>query len=283
MSKVLNLFKPAICITSGEQSENHVDMSINGNGLAERGSGIDEHSKPKPIEHNFKNRRKARQDNNNTIVYESVRAGDLNTFDKNINRIEFERVLNDLELTKPEFVSKCKDDKSFAKLASRTISINASRQGTKDEQEQIDTCIITSQQCGIFITNLTVTELRPTKDGSIVSKKEMKIKQVQKDCCLKSFDAKISGKISGFIAAKVAYGTGGHQDNVFEEMDTIAEWWKKYKSGSEEILIILIDTDLITKITTLKEKYSNVNNVKVFNHIEFQHYMISKYYIDESI
>lgn len=242
-----------------------------------------EHSKPKPIEQNFKNIRTVRQTNNNKIVYESLREGDTKRLYKNINHKEYKRTLEDLELTEADFISKCKDDNLFAKLASRTICKNASRQGSKDEIEQLKICNITSQKCGISIKNLTATDFRPTKDGSIVSNDEMKIKQIQKDCCLKSFDAKISGKISGFIAAKVAYGIGGHQDNVFEEMDTIAEWWKKYKSESEEILIILIDTDLITKFTTLKEKYSNVNNVKVFNHIEFQHYMISTYYIDESI
>lgn len=241
-----------------------------------------EHSKPKPIEQNFKDIRTVRQINNNKIVYESLRKGELKTFYKNVNLKEYKRTLEDLELTEAEFVLKCKDDNLFAKLASRTISKNASRQGSKDETEQLKTCNITSHKCGILIKNLTSTELRPTKDGSIVSNDEMKIKQIQKDYCLKSFDAKISGNISGFIAAKVAYGSGGHQDNVFEEMDTIAEWWTKYKSESEEILIILIDTDLITKITALKKKYSNVNNVKVFNHIEFQHYMINTYYIDES-
>lgn len=171
----------------------------------------------------------------------------------------------------------------FAKLSSRTISKNASRQCSKDETEQLRTCNITAKKCGLVINNLTAAEFRPTKDGSIVSKNEMKIKKIQKDCCLKSFDGKISGKFDGFIAAKVAYGSGGHQDNVFEEMDTIAEWWKNYKSETGEILIVLIDTDLITKITRIKEKYRNVKNIMVFNHIEFQQYMISTYYTDESM
>ena len=242
-----------------------------------------EHSKPKPIEQNFKDIRLVRQTNNNKIVYESLQESDIKTLYKNINPKEYKRTLEDLQLTEEDFLSKCKDDNLFAKLASRTISKNASRQGSKDEIEQLRTCNITSQKCGVSIKNLTVTEVRPTKDGYIVSNDEMKIKQIQKDCCLKSFDAKISGKISGFIAAKVAYGSGGHQDNVFEEMDILAEWWKKYKSESEEILIILIDTDLIKKYTTLKEKFSNINNVRVFNHIEFQEYVINTYYIDESI
>ena len=242
-----------------------------------------EHSKPKPIKLNFKNIRAVRQTNNNNIVYENLQEADITALHTNINPNEYERTLEDLELTEEEFVSKCQDDNLFAKLASRTISKKASRQGSKDETEQIRICNITSQKCKISIENLTATELRPTKDGYIVSKDEMKTKQIPKDRCLKSFDAKLSGKLSGFIAAKVAYGSGGHQDNVFEEMDTLAEWWRRRKSDSEEFLIILIDTDLITKITTIKEKYSNVNNVKVFNHIEFQEYMINNYYIDDTI
>lgn len=239
--------------------------------------------KPKPIKQNFKDIRIVRQNNNNKIVYESLRESDIKTLYKNINLKEYKRILEDLELTEADFISKCKDDNLFAKLASRIISKKASRQGSKDETEQLKTCNFTLQKCGLSIKNLKETELRPTKDGSIVSKDEMKIKKIQKDCCLKSFDAKISGKLSGFIAAKVSYGIGGHQDNVFEEMDTLADWWKKYKTKSEEFLIILIDTDLIKKITSLKEKYNNVHNVKIFNHVEFQQYMINSYYIDESI
>lgn len=235
-----------------------------------------ESSNLKPIELNFKDIRKDRQTINNKIVYEILREGNLERLNKkNINDDEYKRTLEDLELTEEKFVSKCKDDDSFARLASRNISKNASRQGSKDETVQIRTCNLTAEKCGVSIENLSTTRLRPTKDGSIVSKQEMEDKGITKDCCLKSFDAKISDKINGFISAKVAYGNGGHQDNVFEEMDTLAEWWKKYKSGSEELLVILIDTDLINKITTIKEKYRSVNNVKIFNHIEFQQYMIS--------
>ena len=96
---------------------------------------------------------------------------------------------------------------------------------------------------------------------------------------------KISGKVDGYISAKVVLGSGGHQDNVYEEMDTIAEWWKLYRplSKTREILILLIDTNSIKKIDKLKQKYRDVENVKLFNHIEFQNYMIRSFYGDESI
>lgn len=242
-----------------------------------------EYSKPNPIEQNFKDIRTVRQNNNNNFVYESLIKGDLKTFNENINLKEYERTLADLELTETEFLLKCKEDHLFAKIISRHISKNASRQGSKDETEQLRTCNITAKKCGCEIINLSNKALRPTKDGSIISNSEMEKKGIQKDCCLKSFDGKILGKINGFISAKVAYGNGGHQDNVFEEMDIVAEWWKKYKSETGEFLIVLMDTDLIPKFTRIKEKYSNVNNVMVFNHIQFQQYMIDTYYIDESM
>lgn len=237
----------------------------------------------KPIEQNFKDIRKVRQINNNKIVYESLLYNDLKRLYENINKKEYERTIKDLELTEKEFLSKCKDDIFFAKLASRNFSKNSSRQGSKDEIEQIKTCNIISSKCGVYLHQLTTTELRPTKDGSIISNNEMKLKNIQKESCLKSFDAKISGRINGYISAKVAYGSGGHQDNVFTEIDTIAEWWKKYKYKSEELLILLIDTDLTRKIKMLKEKYKNVTNLKIFNHIEFQYYIINTYHINESI
>lgn len=241
------------------------------------------HSNIKPIQQNFKDTRNVRQINNNKTVYESLRGGNLKKLYENINHKEYKRTLGDLRFTEEEFLSKCKDDNSFAKLASIHISKNASKQGGKDETEQLRICNLTAEKCGISIEKLTATSLRPTKYGSIVSKQKMRKEKISNDCCLKSFDAKISGKINGFISAKVAFGNGGHQDNVFEELDTLAEWWKKYKSGSEELLIILIDTDLIVKTTTIKKKYRSVNNVKIFNHIEFQQYVINEYYIDESI
>lgn len=240
-------------------------------------------SKPQPIEQNFKDIRIVRQDNNNKIVYDSLMENDKTIFYENINHKEYKRALKDLEISEEEFMLKCKNDCLFAKMSCRTISKNASRQGTRDETEQLRTCDITAKKCGLVIDNLTVTELRPTKEGNIVSKNEMKTKNIEKDCCLKSFDGRISGKFNGYITAKVAYGSGGHQDNVFEEMDTISEWWSKYKSETDEILIVLVDTDLQIKLNRLIEKYNHVSNIMVFNHIQFQQYMIDNYYINESM
>jgi len=234
-------------------------------------------SESKPIERNFKDIRNVRQQNNNKIVYNSVKTNNMKMFHENINCKEYKRLLNDLEFTENEFIKKCIEDDKFCIAISRLISKNSSRQGSKDEKEQLITCNITSQKYGLTITNLKATEFRPTKNGIIVSKREMKKKSIPKDMCLKSFDGKITGKINGYITAKVSYGSGGHQDNVFEEMDVIAEWWKTYKSDNEDILIVLIDTDLTQKLKILKNKYKNVKNVMIYNHIEFQLYIINTY------
>ena len=162
-------------------------------------------------------------------------------------------------------------------MFSRNISICASRQGTNDEKEQLKVCNITTSKCGIFIENLTSTALRLTKDGNIVSKNDMKKYNITKDNCLKSFDGKITGKINGYISAKVAYGTGGHQDNVFEELDNMADCWAKYKNEDDNILVFLIDTDLENKFNCLKTKYENYNNIKFFNHYSFQEFIINNY------
>lgn len=237
-----------------------------------------ENSKPKPIELNFKNIREERQKNNDKNVYEILQEGNREKLYDNINKKELERIQELLECTEEAIISKCKDNNNIALLVSYIISKKASRQGNKDEEEQLKTCNHTSEKCGVSIKKLNGTDFRPTKDGSIVSNDEMKKNKIPKDCCLKSFDAKISGKVNGFISAKVSYGKGGHQDNVIEELDTLAEWWKKYKYKSKEILIILIDTDLTTEKKTLEEKFSNIDNINVFNHIEFQNYIIDKYY-----
>jgi len=60
-------------------------------------------------------------------------------------------------------------------------------------------------------------------------------------------------------------------------MNVLVDWWKKYNNNLEEYLIILIDTDLIDKLKCLNEKYKDIKNIKIFNHYEFQEYVISSY------
>ena len=231
----------------------------------------------RPIILNFKNIRLERQKTNNRLVYSLIEADNKPDFNKNINDKELTRVLEELDYTFDRFWERCRESRDFGILAAGRLAKCASRQGTKDEEVQLTTCNITSSKFGIKITNLSATALRPTKEGEIVSAKTLRERAIPKDCCLKSFDGLIEGQMSGYITAKVAYGSGGHQDNVFEEVDTSAEWWTKYKTGSPEKLVMLIDTDLTSKFNRLKEKYQAFENIKVFNHLDFQNYIIENF------
>lgn len=227
------------------------------------------------IRRDFKDIRKVRQQNNDDTVYRSIITRDVKDFKDNINEEAFKRLLDKLGISEDIFFDKCRKDDLFCITSSMYISKLASRQGGRDEMQQILTCDMTAQKCGIKIEKLSVFDIRPTKDGHIITNKEMKAKCINKDECLKSFDAKIYGLINGYVAAKVVFTSGGHQDNVLEEMDTLAEWWRTWKNDSDQILVILIDTDLYTSFNRLQTKYKDVQNVKVFDHVQFQKYMIS--------
>ena len=70
--------------------------------------------------------------------------------------------------------------------------------------------------------------------------------------------------------AKIVYGNGGHQDNVFEEANNLCEWIIKFHKN----------TDLLIKFNKLKENYKEINNIIISNHFDFQNYIISNYPIN---
>lgn len=235
---------------------------------------------PTPKYCDFRKRRKNRQKANHDKVLQSLNDNNIDDFNKHVNQKELARTLEYLDMsTVEELMTICQEDECCAKLVSLHLSKNATRQGSKDEALQLEICNETMSPYGITVENLSATHARPTKDGRIVNREQAR--QLPRSECLKSFDGKIQGKMNGYTAAKVVYGNGGHQDNVFEEMYTLAEWWKKYKPVDpinpmqNEFLVILIDTDL--NISSLKEKYEQVSNILVFNHYEFQKYVIDNY------
>jgi hypothetical protein len=124
--------------------------------------------------------------------------------------------------------------------------------------------------------------LRPTKNGVIINEQYMTKKTIPTDECWKSFDGEITGKIKGYISAKVAFGSGGHQDNVFNELDDLANWWREFKKNTQEVLVLMIETDLDYKVDCLIEKYKHNNNIIIANHYSFQEFIINNYY-DERI
>ena len=227
----------------------------------------------------FKTIREQRQNQNDKIVFDSIINNNLELFEISINNNKYERLKTILNLSQEEIFLKCRTDDIFCLLFSSSISKTASRQGSNDEQLQLEVCNNISQHYGIIVENLHNDGPRPTLNGEILTRNEITLRNIPNDCTLKSFDARINGVINGFLSAKVVMGNGGHQDNVFREMDELANWWQTHRNNSPEILVLLIDTNLTGKFDEIKEKYSDVENIKVFNHITFQTYIIENYQI----
>jgi len=226
---------------------------------------------------NFEKIREERQRINNMLAFESLKNND---FKNNINIQSLKRVKIELSMTNDDIFNICKNDFKFCKLLSMIISINSSRQGIKDEDLQIKTCNITSSKYGIILKNLGSNDYRALKNGKIINKKDYINNMILKNDCLKSFDAKINGIINGWIFAKVVLGNGGHQDNVFEEIYVFCDWVINIyntNNKSEDIFIVLLDTNLTEKYNQLQNKYQNIKNLIIGNHITIQNYFINNY------
>lgn len=228
----------------------------------------------KIINLNLLNLRNNRQNLNNKLVYNEIINGKIN--EKNINNKKFIRIINELNISKEEILQKCKNDIYFAKLLSINISKISSQQGNKDEYLQLYIINKICNKCNIYINN--IEKYRPTKDGKIISEKEYKTNKISKLDCLKTFDAKITGKINGWIFAKVVIGNGGHQDNVFQEAIYLCDWVIKNKIYNE-YFFILIDTDMYKRFNEISQKYNNITPfLIVCNHITIQEYFINNFY-----
>jgi len=221
-----------------------------------------------------------RQNSNKLLALECIKN---KNFTKDINIKEYNKFLLELKsinITEEKLLEQCETNNIMKLLLADKISINASRQGAKDESLQLDICKSTFSKCGIILNNLSATSFRPTKNGEILAKNELKTRGIKNEYCLKSFDARLSGKINGWVFAKIVIGTGGHQDNVFEEALTLCEWVLKF-GNTLDLYIILIDTDLVIKYNNLIEKYEKISNLLIGNHLKVQQYIIDKYYVSQ--
>ena len=135
-------------------------------------------TKIKPIQLDILNMRTERQRINNILAVESILERKLT---ENVNQKEYERVLCEIDITESELLDKCANDITMCKILGGRIAINASRQGTKDEELQIETCNITSSKCCITIEQLTTTQFRPTKTGEIITNKQFREKKLTKN------------------------------------------------------------------------------------------------------
>jgi ribosomal protein L25 (general stress protein Ctc) len=78
--------------------------------------------------------------------------------------------------------------------------------------------------------------------------------------------------LNGWIFAKVVYGKGGHQDNVFVEAHEFGEWVLKH-GNDDELYVLMIDTDLSLQFNALKKKF-DMKNIMVCNHVDFQRILL---------
>ena len=226
-----------------------------------------------PVSFDFTKIRQERQKKNNEMIYILIKQKDKETLYKECNVKELNRVLENLEQTIDEIFTECETCDNYAKVFSMLISKNSSRQGTNDELIQLQICNKTTSNYRISIEPLANDEIRPCKNGQLITKSQYKLID-DKNSCLKSFDAKITGILQGYIFAKVVFGNGGHQDNVFEEAYTFAEWVCNF-GDTELIYVILIDTDLTSKFQKLKQKFKNNEILLIVN--QFQQYIIDNY------
>lgn len=121
--------------------------------------------KPIEIEIDIMSIRANRQNENNALANVSIINKDLT---KNINNEEYKRVLQELlrvHITEEELLEECRTNIITTTLLASRISINASRQGSKDEQLQLEVCKKTFSKCGIVLNNLSSSSFRPTKNG----------------------------------------------------------------------------------------------------------------------
>jgi hypothetical protein len=222
-----------------------------------------------------KNMRKERQDANDKELLNYIIAKDKSKISRVCNKKELDRQLLLLKCDYDELLMEC-DNIRFATLLSSKLSINASRQCGKDELFVITQCNLTTEKIGINIRKLPNISFRPTKDGKIIEHHEYLTRA--KNECFKSFDARITGKINGWVFAKIIYGNGGHQDNVFAEASQMGEWVNAF-GDTDTLYVILIDTNLDKEFAILRDqcKKYQLNNLIVVNHVELQRYMLIHY------
>jgi hypothetical protein len=185
-----------------------------------------------------------------------------------INFNSLDRLAELLDNDREYIYEKCKADYEYALTVAHGTAILASRQGSKDESFVLDEINRVSRGYGIYVQSLGNQDLRPTKDGRLLNKKEYKESNLTKMDCLKSIDGVITGNVDGYIFAKICFGEGGHQSNVFHEASYFADWAREYGEIGK-VYVILIDTDQTNQFNELRDKYDS-ENVWVVDHITFQ-------------
>lgn len=226
---------------------------------------------------NVNDLRNDRQKVNNEIISSILMSGDVSELKKNCNNKALNRVIEFVSLSLEDIITKSQVDDHFRRMIAMYIAKSSTRQGSKDEKLIIDGISAEIQKVGVCLKSLSASALRAVKNSSkVLTQKEYKKAGLTKYDCLKSFDAELSGEVSGYVFAKVLTGwveksdeviAGGHQDNVIHEAKEFCEWAKEF--GEEgKVYVCLIDTDIIECYNKLKK--CETESVWVVDHKEFQ-------------
>lgn len=217
--------------------------------------------------------RKEKQVINYDRISSILKDGNLSVLKRECNTKELCRVLSYLDLTEVELIKMTKNNSVIRKLCAMKIAKMATRQGISLESVILSGISNSLSRHKISIRSLGVNEIRPLRNGGIISGKELRTKKMSKNFdTLKSIDGSISGRIEGYIFAKVLTGdSGGHQDNVVREARDFMEW--ALKEDEKKFYIALIDGDHTHKGLQELMKYES-NNVWICDHIEFQNRIV---------
>jgi len=222
-------------------------------------------------------KRNERQEHNNELAYNSIKLNLKHSNNNNINNKALIRLLKYTKYNNLDEIIKDKNnhEENIIKLVSLYISKNASRQGMKDEKLQLENI---NNLHEYDITIIKDGKQKPIKGGGI---RKSKLKQSDE---LKSIDFIIKYKTNeiGYITAKVSSGSGGHQDNVLEEITQFCDWSLIQQKNDKErkVYIVLYDSMNTSKLfNDIIKKYKNTNliltNTSNFK-INFLNWFLSK-------
>ncbi len=200
--------------------------------------------------------RNDRQEYNNNLAYDTIKKNPKNPSINNINEKALQRLLIYTNYKNLDEFIKDKDnyEDNIIKILSLYIAKNASRQGSIDENLQLEN-INKLQEYNISI--IKDGKQKPIKGGGI------RIGGKKQTDELKTIDFLINYKQDeiGYITAKVTSGNGGHQDNVLDEIIQFCEWAMiQLQNDNKKVYIVLYDSVNISKLyNDIKQKYKNSN------------------------
>lgn len=203
--------------------------------------------------------REERQNYNDIEAEQSLRDGNSK---RGLNVKALERYLARENISRRELARECENNPLYARTVASLLSIQASRQGSKDEEFVLNGIHEYVKQFGYQVESIPNTRARPVRGGGIAENVRIKDNE---DKYLKSIDGLIwRGEYClAYVFAKVVVGVGGHQDNVKREALEFIEWAKQ--DDTVDHYVVLIDGE---NYDTLKDYESD--RIWIVNHIELQ-------------